>query len=91
MISRDEILTIIQKQFKEIVVNWDEAKFDPNYSIREMGADSLDSVLIIFHSLKELGIKLLQSDQLNNQQTINEVIEKIQLSVHSNEHKMDPE
>lgn len=58
------MLSTLRKHLKEVLISWDEAKFNPNQSLKDLGVDSLDSVLILMGSLKELGIKFLDLDRL---------------------------
>ena len=65
---------------KSILLAWDESKYDPERSLSDLGVDSLDSVLILMGSLKELGIKFLAPEELRGR-NIKEVIEVIQESL----------
>jgi acyl carrier protein len=76
MLTREHVFATLRKQMKDVLITWDEAKFNPEQSMSEMGIDSLDSVLVLLGSLKELGVKLVQTDQLQGR-SLNQVVDAI--------------
>lgn len=68
MVTRDEILGIVKKHLMDNVEDLEESSIDPNKSMKEMGANSLDIVEVVSCAMRDLKVKVPRSElaQLTN-------------------------
>ncbi len=58
MISKEEVLETIKKHLLNTLPDLTEAEFDPERSMTELGANSLDIVDVVSCTLRDLQIKV---------------------------------
>lgn len=75
--NREEVLGVFKKHLREILGAWEEARFDPKSSIREMGVDSVDSVLILVDSMHELGVQVFEVKELEKL-SLNQIADELE-------------
>ncbi len=56
--TRDEVQNVVRKHTLEVLIDLDPRDFDPEKSLREVGAKSLDALEIVSASMKSLKIKV---------------------------------
>lgn len=66
--TRTDVLNVVQKHMADIVDDIDPAAIDPQKSMKELGANSLDIVEVVSCSMRELRVKVPRSElsKLNN-------------------------
>lgn len=76
MLTREQVLSTLRRQMKEVLLSWDEARFDSTQTLNEMGVDSLDSVLVLMGSLKELGVKVVSPEKLQGR-SVEQIVDTV--------------
>ena len=74
MISREKVLEVVEKHLRDTVEDLEDTKIDPNRSMKDLGANSLDIVEVVSCSMRELKVKVPRSE-LNNLANINELVD----------------
>lgn len=66
--NREDIFAVVKKHAIETIGEIDESKFDPDFSLSDLGASSLDIVDIMSRVMSELKIKVPRKElmQLTN-------------------------
>lgn len=67
--KRDEVLSIVVKNIKEIIPEMKDEEIDMNKSYRELDINSLDLVEIVSASMNELKIKIPMNELANIKNT----------------------
>ena len=73
--EKTQILDVIKKNVLENVDEITEEELDPQKSMRDYGANSLDIIEIVSGSMRELNIKIPRAE-LTEIQNMNELAEK---------------
>lgn len=73
--EKTQILDVIKKNVLENVDEITEEELDPQKSMRDYGANSLDIIEIVSGSMRELNIKIPRAE-LTDIQNMNELAEK---------------
>ena len=73
--DKNHILDVIKKNVLENVDEITEEELDPQKSMRDYGANSLDIIEIVSGSMRELNIKIPRAE-LTEIQNMNELAEK---------------
>ena len=60
--TRDEILAVVRKHLAAILDGVDAASIDPQRSMKDYGANSLDIVEVVSRSMRELKVKVPRSE-----------------------------
>ena len=60
--TKEEILDTIKEHLMDNLEDMDEADFDPDKSMKDMGANSLDIVEVVSCSMRDLKIKVPRSE-----------------------------
>lgn len=60
--TRDDILRTVQKHLATILDGVDPASLDPQQSMRDYGANSLDMVEVVSATMRELRVKVPRSE-----------------------------
>jgi acyl carrier protein len=69
MVSKEHILSVVKKHLMDILEDIEEDQIDPDQSMKELGANSLDIVEVVSCSMRELKVKVPRSE-LNKLQNI---------------------
>lgn len=72
--TRDEILQVVINNLKENLEELEDAEIDPNKSMKDLGANSLDIVEVVSCSMRELKIKVPRSE-LGDVANINQLVD----------------
>ena len=78
--TRDHVLSVVTKHLVDAVDGLTPEAIDPQKSMKELGANSLDIVEVVSCSMRELKVKVPR-DQLNKLTNINELVDLLHLSV----------
>jgi acyl carrier protein len=73
--DKDEIVQLITKELAEQLDEVDEEMLEPDLSMRDFGANSLDVIEVVTSVMRQLDIKIPRS-QLADIDTINGLAEK---------------
>ena len=60
--TRDDVYNVVIKHLAEGVEGIDPATVDPDKSMKELGANSLDIVEVVSRSMRELKVKVPRSE-----------------------------
>lgn len=60
--TRGEVLGVVQKHMADIVDDIEPSSIDPQKSMKELGANSLDIVEVVSCSMRELRVKVPRSE-----------------------------
>ncbi|MCP5082343.1 MAG: acyl carrier protein [Alphaproteobacteria bacterium] len=74
--DRAEILSVIKRNILEIVEDIDESDLDPQKSMKDYGATSLDIVEVVSSSMRELRVKVPRSE-LNSIENIDGLVDAL--------------
>jgi len=74
--SRDDLLTVVYRQLKDVVAELELSEIDGNTPLREYGVSSIDLVEIVASVTAELQIRIARAD-LRNVSTLNELIDAL--------------
>ncbi len=68
MITREEILSIVKRHLMDNVEDLEESAIDPQKSMKELGANSLDIVEVVSCAMRDLKVKVPRAElaQLTN-------------------------
>lgn len=78
--TKEEIIAVIKKNIAENLDDVDVASIDPQKSMKDYGANSLDMIEVVSCSLRELNIKIPRSE-LADIKNIEELAQKFYNSV----------
>ena len=73
--DKDEIVNLLTKELAQQLDDVDEEMLDPELSMRDFGANSLDVIEVVTSVMRQLGIKIPRS-QLADIETINGLADK---------------
>ncbi|MFW5994929.1 MAG: phosphopantetheine-binding protein [Spirochaetia bacterium] len=73
--SKEEVIEVIKRNIVENLDDVDADSIDPNQSMKEYGANSLDMIEVVSTSMRELNIKIPRSE-LSNIGNIDELADK---------------
>jgi len=62
MITREEILGMVKRHLMDNVEDLDEAAIDPQKSMKELGANSLDIVEVVSCTMRDLKVKVPRAE-----------------------------
>ena len=60
--SKDDIVEIVKEHLMDNLEDMDEAEFDPDKSMKDMGANSLDIVEVVSCTMRDLKVKVPRSE-----------------------------
>lgn len=60
--TKEEIIDIVKEHLMDNLEDLDEAEFDPDKSMKDMGANSLDIVEVVSCTMRDLKIKVPRSE-----------------------------
>jgi acyl carrier protein len=77
--TKEEILKIVKQHLADNVDDLDEAAFDPNKSMKDMGANSLDIVEVVSCTMRDLKIKVPRAElaKLSNVSELVDLLHKV--------------
>lgn len=78
--TRDEVLAVVRRHLADTVEGIDAGAIDPQRSMKELGANSLDIVEVVSCSMRELKVKVPRAE-LNKLTNINELVDLLHKSV----------
>ncbi|TFG61543.1 MAG: acyl carrier protein [Spirochaetales bacterium] len=78
--TKEEIIAVIKKNIAENLDDVDVASIDPQKSMKDYGANSLDMIEVVSCSMRELNIKIPRSE-LADIKNIEELAQKFYNSV----------
>jgi acyl carrier protein len=61
-VNRDDVYQVVVKHLAEGVEGINPSTIDPNKSMKELGANSLDIVEVVSRSMRELKVKVPRSE-----------------------------
>ena len=73
--TKDEVIDVIKRTIVENLDDVEEQEIDPQKSMKEYGANSLDMIEVVSCSMRELSIKIPRSE-LAEIATIDELADK---------------
>ena len=73
--QKDEIVSLLQEELAEQLDGVEKQDLDPDLSMRDFGANSLDVIEVVTSVMRQLGIKIPRS-QLADIETINGLADK---------------
>ena len=73
--TKDKVIKVIAKYIEENLDDIEADKVDPNSSMKDYGANSLDMIEVVSCSMRELNIKIPRAE-LADIKTINELADK---------------
>lgn len=76
MVSKEHILSVVKKHLMDILEDIEEDQIDPDQSMKELGANSLDIVEVVSCSMRELKVKVPRSE-LNKLQNITQLVDML--------------
>ena len=62
MVTKEEILEIVKEHLMDNLEDLDDAEFDPEKSMKDLGANSLDIVEVVSCTMRDLKIKVPRSE-----------------------------
>lgn len=60
--TKEEVIEVIKRNIAENLDDIDEGEIDPQKSMKEYGANSLDMIEVVSCSMRELNIKIPRSE-----------------------------
>ena len=85
MISREEVLEVVKGHLVDTIEELEGVEIDPERSMKDLGANSLDIVEVVSCSMRQLKIKVPRSE-LNQLTNINELVAMLHKHVEEKEH-----
>jgi acyl carrier protein/polyketide biosynthesis acyl carrier protein len=73
--TRDEVIGVIKRNMLDNLEDLDENSIDPDKSMKDMGANSLDIIEVVSCSMRELGLKIPRTE-LADVKTIGQLADK---------------
>lgn len=80
MSTRDDVLAVVKRHLVDTVEGIDTAQVDPEKSMKDLGANSLDIVEVVSCSMRELKVKIPRAE-LNKLTNINELVDLLYKTV----------
>lgn len=77
--EKEQIYAVVKKHILENLEDLQESDIDPQKSMKDYGANSLDIIEVVSCSMRELDIKIPRSE-LADIKTIDELVEKFMVS-----------
>lgn len=74
--SKEEILGVVKKHLMDILEDIEEEEIDPDRSMKDLGANSLDIVEVVSCSMRELKVKVPRSE-LNKLENITQLVDML--------------
>jgi acyl carrier protein len=74
MITREKVWEVVQGHLVETVEELDGVELDPQKSMKDLGANSLDIVEVVSCSMRDLKIKVPRSE-LNKLENMNQLVD----------------
>ncbi len=72
--TRDEVFEVVKENLADILEDVDVENIDPDRSMKELGANSLDIVEVVSCSMRDLKVKVPRS-KLNELNNITELVD----------------
>ncbi len=60
--TKEEIIEIVKEHLMDNLEDMDEAEFDPDKSMKDMGANSLDIVEVVSCTMRDLKVKVPRAE-----------------------------
>lgn len=73
--TREEVIEVIKRNILENLEDLDENNIDPDKSMKDLGANSLDIIEVVSCSMRELNIKIPRTE-LADVKTIGQLADK---------------
>jgi acyl carrier protein/polyketide biosynthesis acyl carrier protein len=73
--TRDEVIEVIKRNILDNLEDLDENNIDPDKSMKDLGANSLDIIEVVSCSMRELNIKIPRTE-LADVKTIGHLADK---------------
>lgn len=61
-VSKDEIFAVVRKHLLDICPDIDAVAIEPDVSMKDLGASSLDMVEVVSCSMRELAVRISRQD-----------------------------
>lgn len=74
MVTKEQVLEVVKNHIIDTLEDVDEDAIDPNQSMKELGANSLDIVEIVSCSMRELKVKVPRSE-LSKLENISQLVD----------------
>lgn len=72
--TKEDILAVVKKHLMDILEDIEEDQIDPDKSMKDLGANSLDIVEVVSCSMRELKVKVPRSE-LGGLQNITQLVD----------------
>jgi acyl carrier protein len=82
--TREHVLEVVTRHLVDTIEELEGVEIDPDKSMKDLGANSLDIVEVVSCSMRELKVKVPRSE-LNSLNNINELVELLHKSVQEKE------
>jgi len=76
MVTKEHILSVVKKHLMDILEEIEEEEIDPDKSMKDLGANSLDIVEVVSCSMRELKVKVPRSE-LNKLENITQLVDML--------------
>jgi len=86
--TREAILDVIKKHLVDAIDDLDPETIDPEKSMKDYGANSLDLVEVVSRSMRELKVKVPRAE-LNKLTNIDGLVSLFQQSIEERDSKQD--
>ena len=73
--TKDEVIQVIKENILDNLEDINESDIDPNKSMKDLGANSLDIIEVVSTSMRQLNIKIPRTE-LADIQTIGQLADK---------------
>jgi acyl carrier protein/polyketide biosynthesis acyl carrier protein len=73
--TRDEVIDVIKRNILDNLEDLEESSIDPEKSMKDLGANSLDIIEVVSCSMRELNIKIPRTE-LADVKTIGQLADK---------------
>ena len=84
MITREQVLDVVKSHIVDTLEDIDETTIDPDKSMKELGANSLDIVEIVSCSMRELKVKVPRSE-LSKLENITQLVDLLCETINAKE------
>ncbi len=78
--SREHVLEVVKRHLVDTIEELEGVEIDPDRSMKDLGANSLDIVEVVSCSMRELKVKVPRSE-LNSLENINQLVELLHKTV----------
>ena len=84
MTSREQVLEIVKENLVDTIEELEGVEIDPERSMKDLGANSLDIVEVVSCSMRQLKVKVPRAE-LNKLENINQLVDLLHTTVQEKE------